>query len=285
MVTISLVFLPLLFVLKIKETTGAKNMLMITTGTIFGILFSMSALFKIFHWPGANMMWLIALGILMLIFIPLYFILGIKNPETKTNTIVTTIIMFAAGGMLFTLTSLRPQARYLSSHEIKMIGDDDNYIKSQIDSLNLLPKDSLNAKWIKNVNQIYTICNEVKSYLLINEFGFDKFPDVTNKDGLLFSTSTFNDYADRSDFCKEKFNQLNKLTLSHIIDYVGCEYKLSIGKKSKRHPSFFSSILSYHSDLYYYNNTVLGSYKDLQEIQLKYIYETYDLISCKSGKF
>lgn len=68
MITISLVFLPLLFVLKIKETTGAKNKLMITTGTIFGILFSMSALFKIFHWPGANMIWMIALGVLLLLF-------------------------------------------------------------------------------------------------------------------------------------------------------------------------------------------------------------------------
>jgi hypothetical protein len=285
MVIGALIYLPLLFLFKKNETTESRAKLVLAIGTINGILFCTYSLFKVFHWPGASMIWFFTLGLFSLVFIPLYFFNGIKNPANKVNTITTSLILIIVAGVFFLQTNVRPQARYISAHEIKMINDDDIYIKGQIDSLNLLPKDSINTKWIKNVSQIYSICNELKTHLIVNEFGFEKFPDITNKNGLLLSTSTFNDYADRSDFCREKFNQLSKLTISHIVDYIGCEYKLNIGKKVKRHPSFSSSIMLYDSDLYYYNNTILGAYKDLQEVQLKYIYETQDLILCKKGKF
>lgn len=281
----ALVFLPLVFLFKKNETTESKAKIVLGIGVINGILFCIYSLFKVMHWPGASTLWFFTLGIFSLVFIPLYFFNGIKNELNKVNTITTTLILIIVAGVFFLQTNVRPQVRYISTHEIKMINDDDKYIKEQIDSLNLLTSDSINAKWIKNTTQIYKICNELKSYLLKNEFGFDTFPLNTGTEGVLLTTSTFNDYANRSDFCREKFHQLNKLTLSHIIDYIGCEYKLNIGRKPKRQPSFFSSILAYDSDLYYYNNTVIGSYKDLQEIQLKYIYETQNLIFCKQGKF
>ena len=255
---------------------------MLVIGTINGILFCAYSLFKVFHWPGASVLWFLTLGLFTFIFIPLYFFNGIKNEANKVNTITTTLILIIVAGVFFLQTNVRPQARYISTHEIKMINDDDKYIKGQIDSLNLLTKDSINTKWIKNVTQVYSICNELKSYLLVNEFGFEDFSEKTDNEGVLLSTSTFNDYANRSNFCRAKFNQLSKLTLSHTIDYIGCEYKLNIGKTVKRRPSFSSSILLYDSDLYYYNNSVLGAYKDLQEVQLKYIYETQDLILCKN---
>jgi hypothetical protein len=67
----------------------------------------MATLFKVMHWPGANFMWLTSLAILFFVFIPIYFFGGIRNPETKTNTIISSILILLAGGLLFTLTNLK----------------------------------------------------------------------------------------------------------------------------------------------------------------------------------
>ena len=105
--TISLIFLPLLFIMKSKELESVKDKFILGTAVFLGILFSLSTLFKIQHWPGANRMWIIALGILFLVYIPVYFFSGIRNQETKNNTIISSILLITAGGLLFTLTNLR----------------------------------------------------------------------------------------------------------------------------------------------------------------------------------
>jgi hypothetical protein len=107
-VTLSFVFLPLLFLLKAKEPTNTQSKTVIGVGTLLGILLCISTLFKVMHWPGGNVLWFISIGCSIFLFIPLYFFTGIRNPETKINTIVTTIILVGATGILFTLTSMRP---------------------------------------------------------------------------------------------------------------------------------------------------------------------------------
>jgi hypothetical protein len=59
------------------------------------------------HWPFATLLWILALAILFFIFLPIYFFGGIRNPETKTNTIVSSILILIAGGLLFLITNLR----------------------------------------------------------------------------------------------------------------------------------------------------------------------------------
>lgn len=100
-------FLPLLSVLRVKEQKETKNKIIISIATLFGILISLATLFKVMHWPYANMMWIISLGILFFIFLPVYFFTGIRNSETKMNTIISSILILTAGGLLFTLTNLR----------------------------------------------------------------------------------------------------------------------------------------------------------------------------------
>jgi hypothetical protein len=106
-VIFSIVFLPLLSILRVKEQKQTKDKVVIAVATIFGILISIATLFKVMHWPGANFMWLTSLAILFFVFIPIYFFGGIRNPETKTNTIISSILILLAGGLLFTLTNLK----------------------------------------------------------------------------------------------------------------------------------------------------------------------------------
>ncbi|MBK8368071.1 MAG: hypothetical protein IPL10_11815 [Bacteroidetes bacterium] len=103
-----LVYLPLLFLFKKNETTESRAKLVLAIGTINGILFCLNALFKVMHWPGANAMWFMTLGLFALVFIPLYFFNGIRDQANKINTITTTLILIILAGVFFLQTSLRP---------------------------------------------------------------------------------------------------------------------------------------------------------------------------------
>ncbi|MES2131563.1 MAG: hypothetical protein V4506_04380 [Bacteroidota bacterium] len=104
----SLVFLPLLFTLKSKEKQNVKDKLILGIGILAGVLISLAILFKVMHWPGANLMGVSFVGLMVLVYIPVYFFTGIKNPESKVNTIVSTIIMIMGCGLFLTLVNTRP---------------------------------------------------------------------------------------------------------------------------------------------------------------------------------
>jgi hypothetical protein len=183
MLNISLIFLPLLFILKTREVSAMKDKLMIAIGTIFGILFSISSLFKIFHWPGANLMWLFALGILMFVFIPIYFFSGIRTPETKVNTIITSIILISAGGMLFTLTSLKPSTKFY-------IGKTYNYLQGEelITRMHFMKNDTTNQnpEMIHVSKEVNENCNKIKELIIIDGTGIKSIPkDFETKDIIL----------------------------------------------------------------------------------------------------
>jgi len=183
MLNISLIFLPLLFILKTREVSAMKDKLMIAIGTIFGILFSISSLFKIFHWPGANLMWLFALGILMFVFIPIYFFSGIRTPETKVNTIITSIILISAGGMLFTLTSLKPSTKFY-------IGKTYNYLQGEelITRMHFMKNDTTNQnpEMINLSKELIENCNKIKELIIIDGIGIKSIPkDFETKDIIL----------------------------------------------------------------------------------------------------
>lgn len=103
----SFVFLPILSVIRIKEQTKTKDKIVIIAAAIFGSAISLAILFKVMHWPFATILWTISLGILYFLFLPVYFFGGIRNPATKTNTIVSSILILTAGGLLFLITNLR----------------------------------------------------------------------------------------------------------------------------------------------------------------------------------
>lgn len=104
----ALIYLPLLFLFKKNETTESRSKLVLAIGTINGILFCFYSLVKVFHWPGASLLWFLTLGLFAFIFIPLYFFNGIKNETNKVNTITTSLILIIVAGVFFLQTGLRP---------------------------------------------------------------------------------------------------------------------------------------------------------------------------------
>jgi hypothetical protein len=121
----SIIFLPLMYLLKTKDSSSTREKLILGLSALIGILLCWATLFTVMHWPGGNgVLWLSAIGISTFLLIPIYFFTGIRNPDTRVNTIVTSIILIGATGLLFTMVNLRPSQKQL---EIKMY----SYIQSE----------------------------------------------------------------------------------------------------------------------------------------------------------
>jgi len=101
------IFLPLVLALKMKEAPGTRDKVVLGIGVLIGILYCLSTIFKVQHWPGANVMTLVTIALLAFVFIPVYLFSGIRRAETRLNTIVSTIILVAVTAMQFTLFSLK----------------------------------------------------------------------------------------------------------------------------------------------------------------------------------
>ena len=104
----SFIFLPLFFMLKAKEKTKTKDKLILGLGTLSGILMSLSILFRVMHWPFGFNLSIISIVVLGLVFLPIYFFNGIRNPDLKINTIATSIIIIMICGLQLTLVNSRP---------------------------------------------------------------------------------------------------------------------------------------------------------------------------------
>lgn len=103
-----LVFIPLNIVMKYRDEREATNRFIVTFGFILGSIITLGFLFKIFHWPGANMMVLGSLGLFGFLFIPIYFIKRYRKLETRFNGIVHSTFMLAGAGLVFALLNLKP---------------------------------------------------------------------------------------------------------------------------------------------------------------------------------
>lgn len=165
----SFIFLPILFTLKAKEKQNTRDKMIVGLATGLGILISLSILFKVMHWPGANMMALIFLLGMIAVFIPMYFFTGIRNPETKVNTIASSVIMIMGTGLFLTLVNARPAIQ-----DRAMIVSDtylqDTYLKfsSEREGTKMASKDSAmpSPELVQKCDRVCTIIEQLKLKLV-----------------------------------------------------------------------------------------------------------------------
>lgn len=184
-IVLSLVFLPLLFLLKVKETGNQGNRWILAIATAVGILFCLSTLFLIHHWPGSRLIWLITLSVSFFVLVPLYFFSGIRKPETRTNTIVTTILMLGFLGVEFTMTSLRTSPQ--------TIGRVYAYLQSET-MLDKAQQQALPAS--KAALDIQNTCERMKNYILKQDMGLTYIPEDFEQTGLTIREKNANNLFD-----------------------------------------------------------------------------------------
>jgi hypothetical protein len=214
-VTIGFVFLPLMCILKSRETNTRRDKLIIASGTFVGVLYCISVLFTIMHWPGARtgVFWIITTAASMLVFIPAYFFTGIRKPETKVNTIIATVLLVVATGLHFTLVNLRP-----TNPEIKMY----SYIQNErlLEKMQHTSDGAFKANSGKNklVADIQNTCQQIKGLILRNDIGQTSLPENFETKNIIINERNLGD-----DF----FNDGAGITLLSDLKTSVIKYNLS----------------------------------------------------------
>lgn len=167
----SLVFLPLLFTLKMREKQKSKDKLILGIGMLAAIGMSLGIMFKIMHWPGANMMGLGSILAMAFVFLPIYFFSGIRNPETKVNTIVSSLIIILGCGLFFTLINTRPSATIERTNVLANQHTQNSYeylLKQNAHSYETVSKDStLKQEELSKLRTACTnLCNSIEDLKL-----------------------------------------------------------------------------------------------------------------------
>ena len=104
----SLVFIPFNIFLKYREDKNKANPLVMTLGLVNTAIITIGILFKVMHWPSANILIQGGLGLFLIVVVPIYFFSRYKDPDTKFNAIIHSIFMIAGVGMIFALLYANP---------------------------------------------------------------------------------------------------------------------------------------------------------------------------------
>lgn len=213
--TSSLIFLPLLYLLKSKDKSQIKEKIILALGILSGILISLSILFKIMHWPYAMIMGYSSVFILGLILLPIYFITGIKNPENKINTITISIVIIMICGLWLTLV------RSPNGSRIKYIKDTNSYLinekiveteKKLCTSIkkNDSTKNNLDELSVRIVN----LCDKIKSSIIFCETGVTSISENFESENHFIMDKSFRYY----DIKNEEIDSLVKLIGNYNLE-------------------------------------------------------------------
>lgn len=99
--------LPLMILLKTRESVSMREKLVFALGCITGILYCTSTMFALLRWPGGTILWISTMCVSMFLFIPMYFFTGIRKPELRSNTMLTSVLLVCATCMLFAMVALK----------------------------------------------------------------------------------------------------------------------------------------------------------------------------------
>lgn len=189
---LSFIFLPLSFVLRAKEKKENKDKIVTALGALAAISLSLGVLFKIMHWPFANLLCMISLLIMVFLFLPIYYLSGIRNPETKVNTTVSSMLIIVGAALILTLVR-SPQGSKKRYLEITSAYLRNEQILENEEKITALTKNAISADFSKTSEEVYKLCGELKAYLLKKETGLDKIDTNFEEKNTLISDSYTSD--------------------------------------------------------------------------------------------
>ena len=217
----SFVFLPLLFLLKIKEQKETKNKVLIGLGTFAGILMTLGILFKIMFWPGANMMALTSLLILLFVFLPVYFFTGFRNPDTKVNTVVSSILILTGCGLFLTLVRSPAGSKLMGIQMTKdyllneKILENEKRLLMQSAAANSLPLQT--QPEVKNLNQL---CEDIKQKIVYFEVGTNTIGEDFESKDMWLGDGRVDKYMNEDQGMQQKITALRDYVKNYNANYV-----------------------------------------------------------------
>lgn len=211
---LSFIFLPLMFTLRVKEKQENRDKVVAGIGTLAAMLIAVGILFKIMHWPGANVLCILALGIMIVLFVPIYFFSGIRNPQTKVNTIVSSVLLIAGCSLILVLIRSPHGSRMQYVSDTDYFLRNEQIVKTEARQLAQIEKGNINGSF-EEAGEISKICSELKAFLLKRETGFESIgSDFESKEAWI-SDTMISEYFGNAPQEEQKLNSLKKL----IQDY------------------------------------------------------------------
>lgn len=192
--SLCLLFIPLFLAVRIKEKPGKLITIANILGAIGGVALSFGILFKIMHWPLANILMNVGGFTLILLFLPLFLYNGYKTKQLKTKTIVPVVISIAIFSLMFALVKLRNSNDVtIAQHNIQYNLDNENaalktYNHNLLNAVNMKQlaeedKKTLQAMLEKTENLTTYINNlMITSFWSINTGGMSREDAITTLD-------------------------------------------------------------------------------------------------------
>jgi len=186
-----LIFMPLLFTLKMKEQQSRRDKFVIVTGALSVGLLSLSFAFKLvngpFLGPIAMNLFYISMAIILILFLPVYVFSGIRNPATKVNTLATASLVIMGYAILFSFINNSrswTQYRLLFTNDFvrnqQILNTERQLLKQSMDN------DTTNLITTTMNEKIDAACEALKSEILKTETGSNTIAaDFEEKDILL----------------------------------------------------------------------------------------------------
>ncbi|MCC6838165.1 MAG: hypothetical protein IT234_06480 [Bacteroidia bacterium] len=168
---LTVLFLPLLFILKFKSTAESnRSILLSTIAFVSALAISSGVLFRIMHWPGARILTVTGCALLVLGYLPVYLLSVYKNTTNKINA-TATIILIIAGAGLFVVESGTGLTREVSDSFWRGVTENQDllkFIKSENSkTYELIKKDtgSISKSKIENVLKLEKAGNTLSDFI------------------------------------------------------------------------------------------------------------------------
>lgn len=146
-------FLPLYFTTSYKEQPERKNPLYAVVGYITLALLLLGALFKVMHWPGANITIYTSFGFLIVGFMPLY-VVNVFQKAGKERVLLPYVVMILVGiAILMLFQNVRMSRNYLMLYRTEAAANEERVKGIRENTLTLIEK----AKESMHTDQILTI--------------------------------------------------------------------------------------------------------------------------------
>jgi hypothetical protein len=209
---LSFVFLPLLFLLKFRQYESGKDRLLITIAGIAAFCMSLAPIFKSMHWRGANMLAVTSLVALVFIYLPIFFVRGIRRPESRFSTI-TTSILIVAGSALFMALAQTPYGNKMENQRATSTyirGEQILHREKQLSGGDI--SDSLG-------NQINSRCENLKREIIRMQTG-KVVSDLSDDTSLYLENELIENYFNEGNDCSRISEELKNLVAAYNVKPV-----------------------------------------------------------------
>lgn len=169
----SFLFLPLLFLLKSRETKRVMGKAVLLAGAVTAILFCVATLFRVMHWPAVMPLTWATILSSAFVLLPLYFFNGINKPESRLNTIIVSVVLIGITGLQLLLINVRP----MEPQDVVRL---ENYVHGE-QLLASMQEGVADDTLAKDVNEI---CDRLKAMVLVQSIGVAEVPDDFTSRGM-----------------------------------------------------------------------------------------------------